>query len=156
MHVQRTERFEKSLEALRRADGRATLAARNAEEIIRSLIVGDLSVVNHKLTCYGEARLEKAVKFDLGSGYRMVSVRLGEAVLLLFAGSHDDCDRWLERNRGASFDVYGAPGSPPASQQPAATLSLKAVPAQVEIEDDYGDDLSQRELRLVFRGLCGG
>jgi mRNA-degrading endonuclease YafQ of YafQ-DinJ toxin-antitoxin module len=156
MHVQRTERFEKSLEILRRGDGRATLAARNAEGIIRALAAGDLSTVNHKLTGNGEARLEKAVKFDLGSGYRLVSVRCGDALLMLYAGSHDDCDRWLERNRGVSFGVEEMVRAATSPSEGTATTLQDWESQKVEGEKDYGHELSQKELRLIFRGLCGG
>lgn len=132
------------------------MAARTAEGIIRALSDGDLSTVNHKLTCHGEARLEKAVKFDLGAGYRMVSVRAGDELLMLFAGSHDDCDRWLERNRGASFVIEGLPEKSQASRQTVATTAAAEEPLPQEQEEAQAEDLSQKELRLVFRGLCGG
>jgi hypothetical protein len=156
MYIQLMDRLERSLEQLRRGDGRASMAARTAEGIIRSLAAGDVASVNHKLTSHGEARLEKAVKFDLGAGYRMVSVRAGEALLMLFAGSHDDCDRWLERNRGMSFDVGGLPEKAPASRQLAPTNAAAEEPLSQEPEEAHDEELSQRELRLVFRGLCGG
>jgi hypothetical protein len=155
MLVQRTERFDKSLDLLRRGDARAMLAARNAEAIIGALAADDLGTVLHKLTCHGEARLEKGVKFDLGSGYRLVSVRRRGGVLMLFAGSHDASDRWLERHRGALFARYACPGPVPAPRPPA---TLESVPA----DDDIGvlpwgtaADVTQRELRQIFRGLCG-
>lgn len=156
MRVQRTERFEKSLEVLTRGDGRAASAACNAEGIIHSLTGGDFSDVYHKLTCHGETRLANAVKFDLGGGYRMVSVRRSDAFLMLFAGSHDDCDRWLERNRGTFFGIDGIPGAAASLPERTATPLPSEQPPLEEPEEEFGCELSPKELRYVFRGLCGG
>jgi putative component of toxin-antitoxin plasmid stabilization module len=156
MHVQQTERFEKSLETLRRGDGRASLAARNAERIIHSLADGDFSDVYHKLTCHGEARLANAVKFDLGSGYRMVSVKWGDAFLMLFAGSHDDCDRWLESNRGTSFVIESVQEGEISVRNDLVTTRTSEESFLEDQEEDIVEELSPRELRFLFRGLCGG
>lgn len=154
MRVQRNERFDKSLEDLKKGDARAILAARNTEAIIRTLTTSeDLSPLENKITWHGEARLEKSLKFDLGSGYRLVSVRDGDTLLMLMVGSHDDCDRWLERNRGTTFQQ--------AETMEAAepTRETTAAPQEETTEendaDEYGSELSQKELRAIFRGLWG-
>lgn len=156
MQVQRSERFDKSLDLLKKGDGRAMLAARSAEAIIRALAAGDLAAVLHKLTCNGEARLEKGVKFDLGGGYRLISARHGEALLVLFAGSHDDCDRWLERHRGATFTCDGRPEPQPSPGQPASAEPGPDDPGLEVLDEGSCHDISQRELRRIFCGLCGG
>ena len=155
MQLQRTERFDKSLDLLKRGDGRAMLAARCAESIIRALAAGDLAAVLHKLTCNGEARLEKGVKFDLGGGYRLVSVRQGKTLLLLFAGSHDDCDRWLERHRGVTFTCDILPAPAPSPGQPATLEPDPDDPGLEVLHEGSCADISQRDLRRIFCGLCG-
>lgn len=62
-----------------------------------------------QLTNHGESRLEKVEKFDLGDGYRAITQFIeheGETVRVFwFAGSHDECDSWLERHRDHRY-VY--------------------------------------------------
>lgn len=54
-----------------------------------------------RMTQHGESRIRHCIKYDLGGGYRLVTVRPKDTVfLLLFVGSHDDAERWLDANRG--------------------------------------------------------
>lgn len=59
--------------------------------------ISDLSRTHH-----GESRLPSAEKYDLGSGHRLV-VQLVDGVqkarAFLFAGDHEDAERWLEGHR---------------------------------------------------------
>jgi superfamily I DNA/RNA helicase len=53
-------------------------------------------------THHGETRLPNAEKYDMGDGYRLV-VQLVDAKqqmrAFLFAGKHDDADRWLDNHK---------------------------------------------------------
>lgn len=51
-------------------------------------------------TAHGETRIRKCVKYDLARFCRLITVVDRECCYLLFVGSHDDCDNWLEQNRG--------------------------------------------------------
>ena len=54
-------------------------------------------------TKHGETRLENCIKYDLKGACRLVTVHHKNKVFLLFAGSHEDEEKWLKRNKGAVF-----------------------------------------------------
>lgn len=154
--IVRTERFDRCQEQLRKGDARAIAAARNAEEIITNLIEdgGGMATVSNKLTWYGEARLDKALKFDLGAGYRLISARHGKALLFLFSGTHDECDRWLENNRGKHFSV----DLDCLQEQKQAGGETAADPfddseGQDEYEQSIRGKITQKDLRMIFSGF---
>ncbi|UOV04150.1 AAA family ATPase [Pseudoxanthomonas mexicana] len=97
----------KSLAALRRRGGPYQKAAEKA--IVVQYDLGDdgrravLPITNN-----GESRVKKAVKYDLGANAcRLVTVQDGGYIFLCFAGTHDEADEWLDRNRGLSIRVDG-------------------------------------------------
>jgi len=53
-----------------------------------------------RVTSHGETRIRHCIKYDLGDGYRLITIQNDKCVLLCFVGNHDDCDKWLERNKG--------------------------------------------------------
>lgn len=149
--IQRTERFDRCLQNLRQHGGDAAIAAERAELLIREIAQGGSSNLEQRWkTNNGEARIDGCRKFYIGRRYRLICIKEDQQILLLLAGTHDDCDRWLESNRGASFridQITAAIQSAPESAMPFA--GVDGVP-EVEI----CEELSQRELRLIFQGLC--
>ncbi|MCM2359090.1 MAG: hypothetical protein NDI77_13140, partial [Geobacteraceae bacterium] len=95
-------------------------------------------------------------KYDLGNGYRIIAVRDEDALILLYIGSHDDCDRWLEHNRGLrpAIATEQLPVSPVDRQGEPPAPGPDCGPA-----DDYDAGLTARltgkDLRVLFSGLCG-
>ncbi|MBW2059907.1 MAG: hypothetical protein JRJ26_20685, partial [Deltaproteobacteria bacterium] len=73
----RETQFNKLLDNLRKAGGRAALAVLRAEEIMERLAAksGLQPSRIHKLTRNGEGRIEGCRKFDLGGGYRLVYLK---------------------------------------------------------------------------------
>ncbi len=57
-------------------------------------------LANAKMTNHGESRVKSCVKYDLGDGFRLITVQTKNAIFLCFAGTHDEADKWLDRNRG--------------------------------------------------------
>lgn len=57
------------------------------------------------MTHYGESRIDKCVKYDLAGFARLVTITEKNLVCLRYAGSHEDVDRWLDRNRGLRLAV---------------------------------------------------
>ena len=53
-----------------------------------------------KRTNHGETRIKKCRKYDLPGWCRLITVVRDDHCYLLYVGSHDDCDDWLDRNRG--------------------------------------------------------
>lgn len=60
----------------------------------------DLKTTNH-----GETRLSKCVKYDLAGRARLITVQDEDIVFLLFAGDHEDSDKWLDRHKDMKFVV---------------------------------------------------
>lgn len=149
--------FEKCLEGLRRSGGSGALAARRAQEILSELtsLPGRAAVSNCRLTKNGEARINKCRKYDLGGGYRLVLIRDGRHLIPLFAGSHDDCDRWLQRNQGFKADIPTPPTTlfPTPVREPETPPSPAAAAESDEYELSLKKRLTNRELKELFSGL---
>lgn len=57
------------------------------------------------LTHHGESRIKKCRKYDLNGFARLITIQDNGIVLFCFVGTHDDCDAWLNRNRGRTLVV---------------------------------------------------
>ena len=151
-------RFERRLNDLRRSEKFAVAAAK-ADKIIENLIRrGETSVIETgRLSRYGEARIPNCVKYDLGKGYRLVCVKRRDRLFLLYIGTHDDCHKWIEDNRGFIPDMGQKNIITRAVHN--AGLSEKEEAHDSEQEPDYDDLLmariTEKDLRWVFQGLCG-
>jgi hypothetical protein len=157
--IHRDPQLHKCLTKLRRAGGRALLAAEQVETILARLATyeGKHPDAIHKRTRNGEARIEKCKKFDLVGGYRLVYIHEAQQYYFLFAGTHDDCDHWLTHNRDLTLEMPGV--STLAEAKPTAVETSAAEPAVPPGDLDYDDiilkDIDEKILRRVFSGLCG-
>jgi hypothetical protein len=151
----------KQLSGLRRAGKKAESAAGKAEAIVQDIrqYGCQCEVVLCKRTRKGEQRLKNCVKYDLGSGYRLVTVRNDCHLFVVFVGSHDDTDQWIEHHRYDFFApdalLYRSEECVVAEDAPATdcheSSSAKAT------EDDYEEvlaaKLEESHLKAVFQGL---
>ena len=151
-------KINKGLELLRRSGKKASLAAAKAEEIISRLqherIIPDQA---GSITKHGELRIKGVMKYDLGSGYRLITYKNGGRLFLLYVGSHDDCHRWIENNRELTADqVFDRCSKLPAC--PAQSRHARLANNHVSEEEDFDPlaDATEQELRQVFCGLTGG
>ena len=62
-----------------------------------------LTVTNH-----GESRIQHCVKYDLGKGYRLVTIKHKGVISLEFVGNHNETDKWLDRNSGKILITDGS------------------------------------------------
>ena len=62
-----------------------------------------LTVTNH-----GENRIQHCVKYDLGKGYRLVTIKHKGVISLEFVGNHKETDKWLDRNSGKILITDGS------------------------------------------------
>lgn len=96
--------FNRQLSTLMNSGGSAQ---KSAEMILK--IIGDITsfgtISCSRTTHHGESRIEGCVKYDLVSGYRLVTVQQRGLVIFLYCGSHDDCEKWLNRHKGYKY-VY--------------------------------------------------
>ena len=150
-------RIRKRIEHLRRSGKKAALAAAKVEEIISRLHSGEeLPAQAGTVTRHGELRIKGVIKYDLGSGYRLVAFRRDGRFFLLYAGSHDDCHRWIENNRELSIDQIEQRCDAMPVQSGCLLADMTAGTAQF-LMDDYDDDpldrISEQDLRRIFCGL---
>jgi hypothetical protein len=150
-------KLDKQLQALSRSDKKAALAAERAHEIVGKLQAGSSSLADAgSTTKRGEQRIKGCIKYNLGSGYRLVTLRQGRDLYLLYAGSHDDCHRWLENNRELlvadirrrsrriMVDKSRTQGT--CNDTDNKTMDSKET-------DDFSLELDDCQLRSIFSGL---
>lgn len=156
-----TARFNRRLACFDRAGKKSGLAARKARAIIDGIArCGAIPpAFAAETTRHGEKRIRGCVKYDLGGGYRMVTVKQADLLYVVFAGTHDETDRWLanrdNRRVGPMVETGGRtlsvnPGRPDG---PARARPRPAPPS------DGFSDLSatpdDKLLRRIFSGLVG-
>ncbi len=150
-------RIHKCLEMLRRSGKKAALAADKVEEIIARLRNG--GVIPDRVgtvTKHGELRIKGVMKYDLGSGYRLVTYKQGRRFFLLYAGSHDDCHRWIENNRELTVaQIEERCVVLPVCGADDADRSAEREDICEEEDCDPLAEISERDLRRVFCGLVG-
>jgi hypothetical protein len=157
VHV--SPKVERRIAAFKQSGNAGIALAQKATRIIEKLASGTARVHRAAVgnpTKYGEKRIRKCRKYDLGSGYRLITLRRGSLISVSFLGTHDECHRWLENadgtepvgtGKGRLFRI--CPRTFPASEA--------ADDALAEARDEAGDDslagLSDQDLRRIFCGL---
>ena len=100
-----------------------------------------------------------AEKYDLGCGYRLITLQRGEKFFVPFLGTHDECRRWLENNSRLKEFTVGKGKTVCISQKkrpPALPSDDDTAGMQTNVDDEDMPKLSDRELRRVFCGLIEG
>jgi hypothetical protein len=150
-------KLDKQLQALSRSDKKAVLAAERANEIVGKLQAGSLPLDAAGITTKrGEKRIKGCIKYDLGSGYRLVTLKQGRDFYLLYAGSHDDCHRWLENNRELLvIDIRRRSRRimVDKSHTQGKCNDTVSKPMDWQETDHYSQELNDRQLRTLFSGL---
>jgi len=131
----------KKLKAMRRAGKKGELAAIQCETLLSCIRKDGLLVeeVYRKRTKNGEYRINNCIKYDLGNGYRLVTIKDGQNLFVTFVGSHDETDLWLEHHK---LDTY-------LPDDPAYLLEDTAVdfhPGSKEPESDEPEELSLADI----------
>ncbi len=105
----------------------------------------------------GEARIKGCRKYDLGAGYRLVTLKRGNDLYLLYAGTHDECGRWVENNREQlALEMIGQRSTTirRTTAKCASKTSCRGLPDQEqEEEEDWIPPLDDQDLRIIFKGL---
>ncbi len=162
MTIIRDEKFEKSLAVLKRKGGKSAVVARKAEKVIeriKSLEICEIADAR-RMTRWGEHRIKKCLKYDLADGYRMICQRQENVLVLLFLGNHEECLRWIERNKGfqSVIDRYGSEemcAEDDADDMPSEFLILEEERRWSEaFEEDLMKRIDEATLRSIFSGLC--
>ncbi|MBU1182611.1 MAG: hypothetical protein KKF00_10690 [Proteobacteria bacterium] len=154
VHMER--RFERELESLWKRGGKAATTAQKAHELLAALTRNgppDLKKV-WKLTGWGEKRIEGCLKYDLGDGFRMICFKRGDHLYFSYVGTHDDCHRWLNRNRSRHNRV--------GKREAVTTVVEKEKPEKKPFQEnreeewDYDEQLMARVDEKILRKIFGG
>ena len=82
------------------------------------------------------------MKYDFGMGFRLVTVKRDKIIWVLFVGSHDDADAWLNKNSGWT-PVRAADGEIRTVRQGTSAddyeLRGHIVPGQTKLIDRFDD-----------------
>ena len=62
-------------------------------------------LTSFSITHHGESRINHCVKYDLPGHCRLVTIQDNGWLILLYLGTHDDVDEWLDRNRGLKVAI---------------------------------------------------
>ena len=149
------------IEALKNNGKAGTTLANKAKNIIESLASGTaqhhMDVIG-SFTKYGEKRIKNCRKYDLGCGYRLITLQRGDTVFIPFLGTHDNCQRWLENNsRLKDFNAGAGRTIRVVEKKPAKMISRRKKSADDIMDDhDVFKHLTDKDLRLIFSGLVQG
>jgi hypothetical protein len=151
-------KLEKILAGLRKGDSRRNRVADRVEAIIAEAKRGQLPPEEvAAFTRNGEARIRGARKYDLGAGYRLITLKQGDDLYLLYVGTHDECDRWVDNNRvGLPLELIAERCRTISRSVPDESPSRQSdLQNHPEPEEDWIPPLSDQDLRVVFSGLLG-
>lgn len=104
MEFIKSRELPESINALKKRGGNFKRAADRVNSLLGEISNGvEKPFEGWKVTRHNESRVPKCVKYDITGACRLVTVQNDNACILLYAGNHDDVDRWLDRNRGVRF-----------------------------------------------------
>ncbi len=146
------------ISCLRMAGTAGGLLADKAEAVISKLKSGEGWQPDQKRarrTQYGEKRIRKCIKYDLGWGFRLITVLRKGCLFICHLGPHDECDRWLEDNsRIKNMDIgkCNLYRMEPRKPVEGVAYSEKASKMMDDLDEQLLK-LSDQSLRLIFNGL---
>jgi hypothetical protein len=150
------------IESLKKSGKAGNVLAQKATRIIENLISGDMRHFMNAVgsyTKYGEKRIKNCRKYDMGCGYRLITVQRGLKIFIPFMGTHDECQRWLENNSRLKEVVVGSRTLfrfCHKSQPPENLTNPDSADLGKGSEDEVLLELSDKDLRHVFSGLVEG
>ncbi len=100
--------IKKQIQKLFNAGGKYQKAAEKCKALLFDLKESDdvhATLKNYSTTHNGETRIKHCVKYDLPGYCRLVTIQDNGWVILLYLGTHDEVDKWLENNRGLTVAI---------------------------------------------------
>jgi superfamily I DNA/RNA helicase len=96
-----SKEFHEKVSELYRLGGNGRRIFKNVQSLLGGIKEeGARTFRNFKTTNHGESRIKSCIKYDLGAGFRLVTVNTEKMIWLLFVGNHDAADKWLDNNSG--------------------------------------------------------
>jgi hypothetical protein len=151
-------RVMEQIESLRKTGTMGVLLAGKAEAIICRLKSGEAWQADRKVaphTAHGEKRIRKCIKYDLGWGFRLITVLRHDCLFICYLGPHDECDRWLADNSRLKEVEFGSSALyRVAPQQLTNSTTHPGDPSEaVDDLDKRLQELPDQFLRRIFCGL---
>ena len=160
LYVYEDANLNKQIKALLKGGDNPACAARHARSIIEEFInAGFLNLKNAgRLTRHGEARIRNSLKFDLVGGYRLVAVLVQSGIAFVYAGSHAECDHWINNNAWIEPDLDKKRNRITQICERECVEGEEANTHGDQFQPDYDvpflQEITQQDLRLIFSGLC--
>ncbi|MFH2219296.1 MAG: hypothetical protein ABII68_06515 [Pseudomonadota bacterium] len=157
-----SSKVESRIAVLEKAGKAGTALARKATRIIESLAS---EAVRHHMeaicsyTKYGEKRIKNCRKYDLGCGYRLITLQRGVKVFIPFLGTHDECQCWLESNSRMKAFTAGRGTALRISQNKSSSSPPSGgdiADIKADSDDEVLQHIADKDLRRVFCGLIEG
>ncbi|MCG8565035.1 MAG: hypothetical protein MI747_08125 [Desulfobacterales bacterium] len=135
-----------------------TIAARRAKTIINNLSRGIGPTHVGRMGAKADRRIKNSLKFDLGSGFRLICIKEKPNIHAVFMGDHDRCDAWLNHHIQWKVPVDNFSLDLPKMGSEISPVHPPWIPFSVSSPDGEEDpllpEISQKDLRRVFAGLC--
>ncbi len=146
--------FRPSLRTLQVSGGRGQKVKNKITSVLGSICPEENPFANLKVTNHGESRIRHCVKYDLGDGYRLITIQNKNFVLFCYAGTHDHCDRWLERNRGLIISRDGQNTFQPIKKTEIITDAETRIAGESDgIEKRLFDRLSDKYKEILLQNI---
>jgi hypothetical protein len=150
-------KLRERLTEFRKQGGASSFAAKKADDLINRLLLRGRDCTHEigRLTKHGEFRIRRCKKYDLGNGFRLICLRQGNHFIFLSIGTHDECHRWLERNKGLRYEMdIGYQDVLTTKGVPEPAVPIKESDPADEYEDQLLQNIDDKMLRKIFCGLC--
>ncbi len=159
-HLLSSRTFRKQLLSLKKSGKKGTLAAAQCSRILHTIRVKGCitKTISSKRTKNGECRIENCIKYNLGNGYRLVTILQNGHLYIPFIGSHDDADLWIDRHRCDAFtptdnSFISEKIDLQSSTKNEREMEEKGTPEPDLYEEYLQSRLEASLLKSIFQGL---
>lgn len=148
--------IKKQIQKLYAAGGQPQKAADKCKTLLWDLKNSDdpLDVIQkYPITNHGETRIKHCVKFDLPGYCRLVTIQENGWLVLLFLGTHNEVDSWLEANKGLTIAIID-----PEKGLFDVLISddINNPKARINPVPDYSSTLLYQKLKQYWEFLADG
>ena len=155
MRVNISFKVERQLAALERQGKSLSIAAIRSRRIIDALMKRESATSAGLMKRKTDKRVKNCFKFDLGSGFRLICVREGKNIYILFVGDHDSADNWLDNYRKKKPYKTDIKMHSHIVDKQSVMMSGTLSPMKDTVEDHCFTSITQANLRRIFKGLVG-
>lgn len=154
-HIHLHHQVKRQLTAMEKQNNSPAFASGRAKKVIDALILGRPLSTAGLLRPRTDRRLKNSLKFDLGSGFRLICIRKKDALHVMFFGDHDSCDTWLTHHGRKKLHK---------DKQNVVVLRKETPAFPPQVLSGHNEhlegrtnlpEISQKDLRIVFKGLLG-